>query len=105
MGTVYNSYPNNTNLQKPILPTKQDISTVLGSEALAGKKVLVYFSAHWCPPCRGFTPLLKEAYGDELKGKPVEVVFVSSDQSADGALSYFNNDHGDWLLVPHGSDE
>jgi len=45
---------------------KKDKSTVAGSDALAGKKVLVYFSAHWCPPCRGFTPLLKEAYGAEL---------------------------------------
>ena len=24
--------------------------------------VCVYFSAHWCPPCRGFTPVLKEVY-------------------------------------------
>merc|ERR1711879_53158 len=84
---------------------KKDKSTCAGSEALAGKKVLVYFSAHWCPPCRGFTPLLKDAYNDDLKGKPVEIVFVSSDQNADGAFSYFSNDHGDWLLVPHGSDE
>jgi thiol-disulfide isomerase/thioredoxin len=24
--------------------------------------VLYYFSAHWCPPCRQFTPLLKDFY-------------------------------------------
>merc|ERR1711997_755793 len=49
--------------------------------------------------------MLKEAYEDELAGKNVEVVFVSSDQTADDAMSYFNNDHGKWLLVPHGSEE
>ena len=26
------------------------------------KYVMLYFSAHWCPPCRKFTPLLGEAY-------------------------------------------
>ena len=24
--------------------------------------VLYYFSAHWCPPCRQFTPMLKDFY-------------------------------------------
>merc|ERR550537_841046 len=33
------------------------------AEVVKAKKfVLVYFSAHWCPPCRGFTPVLSEAY-------------------------------------------
>merc|ERR1712154_12894 len=85
---------------------KKDKSTVAGSEALAGKKkVLVYFSAHWCPPCRMFTPMLKEAYADDLKAANVEVVFVSCDKGPDEAFNYFSNDHGDWLLVPHGSQE
>ena len=34
------------------------------ADALAGKKVvIVFFSAHWCPPCRLFTPVLKDFYG------------------------------------------
>ena len=24
--------------------------------------ICFYFSAHWCPPCRGFTPILKTFY-------------------------------------------
>jgi thiol-disulfide isomerase/thioredoxin len=32
---------------------------------LAGKTIGIYFSAHWCPPCRGFTPKLVEFRGLE----------------------------------------
>merc|ERR1719335_1929874 len=49
---------------------------------LEGKVVALYFSAHWCPPCRGFTPMLKDFY-ETIKGKslPFEIIFVSSDES------------------------
>merc|ERR1712233_58132 len=58
---------------------KADGSTVEADSALAGKDlILFYFSAHWCPPCRGFTPVLKDFYG-EVEG--LEIVFVSSDRS------------------------
>ena len=56
-----------------------DFSTLLGdkletkqgqkptNEVLAGKEVIgLYFSAHWCPPCRGFTPQLGKFY-DQIK--------------------------------------
>ena len=42
---------------------KADGSSVAADAALGGKKiVLIYFSAHWCPPCRAFTPMLKDFY-------------------------------------------
>lgn len=32
------------------------------SDLLGGRShLLIYFSAHWCPPCRGFTPVLAQA--------------------------------------------
>ncbi|VDN86797.1 thioredoxin, putative [Brugia malayi] len=39
---------------------KADGTVKKGSDALANKKVVaLYFSAHWCPQCRQFTPILK----------------------------------------------
>ena len=29
---------------------------------LAGKNIGIFFSAQWCPPCRGFTPELANTY-------------------------------------------
>ena len=53
------------------------------SELLSGadlKYVGIYFSAHWCPPCRNFTPVLAEFYNAvNQNGKIFEVIFVSSD--------------------------
>ena len=41
---------------------------VSAEEALANKSVVCfYFSAHWCPPCRQFTPILKDFYEVSLK--------------------------------------
>jgi len=75
-----------------------DVST---AQALAGKRgVALYFSAHWCPPCRGFTPKLVEAYQKHLKSEGLEVVFVSSDRDEAAFKSY----HGSmpWLALPYG---
>ncbi|KAJ1524214.1 hypothetical protein ONE63_010734 [Megalurothrips usitatus] len=41
----------------------------------------VYFSAHWCPPCKAFTPQLVATYNAvRERGHNFEVVFVSSDR-------------------------
>jgi len=77
------------------------------TDALQGKHVLVfYFSAHWCPPCRQFTPALAEAYRQSRKhgeGGSVEVIFVSSDRSQEDMANYMKESHADWLAVPFGS--
>mmetsp|Transcript_41186 Transcript_41186/g.64424 ORF Transcript_41186/g.64424 Transcript_41186/m.64424 type:complete len:191 (+) Transcript_41186:56-628(+) len=78
----------------------------VGKEALESKVVAIYFSAHWCPPCRGFTPALRKFYETlKAKGESIEIVFVSADKNEDEFKSYFQNDHGDWLGVsPSSSD-
>jgi len=73
-------------------------------EVLAGKTaVAVYFSAHWCPPCRGFTPQLAGWYKDALSAKGLEVVFVSSDKSEAEFVSYFGEQP--WAALPYQADD
>ena len=42
---------------------RKDETVVEADSVLADKKIIAfYFSAHWCPPCRLFTPVLAEFY-------------------------------------------
>jgi len=41
---------------------------LVDSSTLDDKYLMLYFSAHWCPPCRDSIPLLSEAY-TKLKAK------------------------------------
>jgi nucleoredoxin len=63
-----------------------------------GTKAL-YFSAHWCGPCRNFTPNLKKVY-ETLKadGKDFEVVFVTSDRTQEQFNEYFAE--MPWAAIP-----
>merc|ERR1711862_58179 len=98
--TIKKKYPNMDSLKGAKL-VKADGSSVEADSALEGKDlILFYFSAHWCPPCWQFTPMLKDFY-DEVDN--VEIVFVSSDRSNDDMLSYMKESHGDWLATEHGS--
>lgn len=54
------------------------------------KYVAFYYSAHWCPPCRAFTPELSKFY-DKMKkqyGDDFELIFVSSDKTEDAMKGY-----------------
>merc|ERR1712139_321498 len=63
----------------------------LKGESLFGKVFAFYFSAHWCPPCRAFTPQLAQWYTKDLKSKGLEVVFVSSDKDEEQFKDYFKD--------------
>jgi len=70
------------------------------SEALEGAEAVgLYFSAHWCPPCRGFTPQLAEWYDKDLKGKGLRIVFVSSDRDESSFKDYFSEQP--WAALPY----
>ena len=83
---------------------REEVSVdTLGGE---GKVIGLYFSAHWCPPCRRFTPELVEWY-NELKKGPLkdkfDIVFISSDREEKAFDEYF--DSMPWLALPYAERE
>ncbi|GFO50092.1 nucleoredoxin-like [Plakobranchus ocellatus] len=64
----------------------------------------VYFSAHWCPPCRGFTPQLASCYNAiKAAGKKFEIIFVSFDRDEAAFKEYFGE--MPWVSLPFDSDK
>lgn len=72
-------------------------------DALAKKTlILFYFSAHWCGPCRQFTPRLIDYYKRVVAAHPeVELVFYSFDHSAGEMESYMRETGMPWLAIDY----
>jgi nucleoredoxin len=70
------------------------------------KYTAIYFSAHWCPPCRAFTPKLVEWY-QEFKGKHdnFELVFASSDKSEEAQIEYMTETKMPWPAMKFGTSK
>ena len=62
--------------------------------------ILVYCSAHWCPPCRGFTPQLAAFFSANAARLKFEVVFLSNDRDEKSFSSYFDSMPWDMALGP-----
>lgn len=80
-------------------PTLIGKSGPVAASSLNTRFVLVYFSAHWCPPCRGFTPKLGMFYDAVNSGaKQVEIVYISRDKTPDQFNEYYSE--MPWLALP-----
>lgn len=78
-------------------PFRMDTATALNNTRLIG----LYFSAHWCPPCRQFTPMVAEMYSvlkEEYPSHGLEIVFVSSDRDQSSFEQYFAS--MPWMSIP-----
>lgn len=61
----------------------------------------LYFSAHWCPPCREFTPVLADFYTrfrQTVHGQRLEIIFVSSDSDEHSYYEYLSE--MPWMALP-----
>ena len=72
-------------------------------DSLKGKTLGIYFSAHWCPPCKVFTPKLV-AFRNANKDK-FEIVFVSSDKDEKAQLGYMKEAGMKWPAVKYATKE
>jgi len=76
----------------------KDISE-MSADVLKGKTIGLYFSAHWCGPCRQFTPDLIKTYNTLVTDKkPFEIIFVSGDRSEDDFKGYYSS--MPWAAIP-----
>ena len=80
-------------------------ATVDTLQVLNDKKYIVlYFSAHWCPPCRSFTPMLADCYNKASDRSSYDIVFVSMDRDEKQFKEYYNASHP-WNAIPYSNDE
>ncbi|CAE7404121.1 unnamed protein product [Symbiodinium sp. CCMP2592] len=62
----------------------------VATSSLQGGVVALYFSAGWCPPCKGFTPQFRKVYEHaKSKNRAFDVVFVSGDRDETSFREYF----------------
>jgi len=86
---------------KELRNSKKEKKTV---QDLSNKKIVgLYFSAHWCSPCRRFTPDLIRFYKDLAKaGESFEIIFVSFDREVSEMDEYMRETGMPWLALPFG---
>ncbi|CCW67388.1 unnamed protein product [Phytomonas sp. Hart1] len=90
MSALTKLIPNTENLLKQ--------AATMPLSSISSKYILLYFSASWCPPCRGFTPILADFYNKLHKEKNFEVVFVSWDEEEEDHTKYYEK--MPWLAIP-----
>jgi thiol-disulfide isomerase/thioredoxin len=87
-------------LLNPKKEEKIETKTLLENDV---KSVGFYFSAHWCGPCRSFTPELAKIYEEsQSNSQPFHIIFISCDQNEESFNEY--RSEMPWPAVPFNSD-
>jgi len=77
--------------------------SVKGADVFKTKYTLLYFSAHWCPPCKRFTPKFITFYNAYGEDRPFDVIFISSDKCEADMVTYMRETKMPWAAVPYNS--
>ena len=85
----------------------QDLVTKSGRIPISSlsniKLIGLYFTAHWCPPCRTFLPKLINIYNTvNASQKIIEIVFISFDRDSETMYNYL--DDMPWAAVPYSNN-
>jgi thiol-disulfide isomerase/thioredoxin len=95
-------------LHKSILGDCRDALVKAGgatadAQPLMQKRFLfIYFSAHWCPPCRAFTPRLVEFYNQNFGTGDFDLLFVSGDRGPEAMDAYMSDTNMPWAGIKFG---
>ena len=88
-------------LPSELYHSSSSLNMIKSREFLPNKIILLYFSAHWCGPCRQWTPQLAQFYVNIKRAQlshEIEIIFCSCDHSNEEFLSYYKESHP-WLAV------
>jgi nucleoredoxin len=87
---------------KMVVCKEGTLSPANDTEFETKKLVALYFSAHWCGPCRKFTPQLVDFYRQMAPLHPeFEVVFVSLDKSRFNWQTYMRDMGMPWPAIDY----
>lgn len=87
-------------LQQKLIQAKDGKALAFKKEGANPKFTAIYYSAHWCPPCRLFTPKLVEWYNEfQPKHKDFQLVFASSDKDEKAMLEYMTETKMPWPAI------
>jgi nucleoredoxin len=87
-------------LQPKLIQAKDEKAVPYKKEGANPKFTAIYYSAHWCPPCRLFTPKLVEWYNEfQPKHKDFQLIFASSDKDEKAMLEYMSETKMPWPAI------
>jgi thiol-disulfide isomerase/thioredoxin len=90
-------------LKDKLVVCRNGVISPADSDETENKKLIaIYFSAHWCAPCRKFTPLLVDFYNRiEPQHPEFALVFFSFDRSRENWETYLREAKMPWLAVDY----